>query len=83
MIVKFQTEYIVGVHQSLTLNCEAEGNPPPAYAWIPCDSEQVCNKNTLEISHVFNDVSYTCRVANVHGPDTKTAIVCKLHHSPA
>ena len=83
-IVKFQTEYAVGVQQSATLNCEAEGNPPPTYTWIPCnDPEQLCNKETLDISQVPNDASYTCRVANVHGPDTKTAIICKFHWSPS
>ena len=41
---------MVGLQQSLTLNCEAEGNPPPTYTWTPCDPEQVCNKNTLQIS---------------------------------
>ncbi|XP_066024350.1 igLON family member 5-like, partial [Pocillopora verrucosa] len=74
-IVNFQNEYFVVVQQSVTLNCGAEGNPPPTYTWIPCDPEQVCNKKTLDISQVLNDASYTCRVANVHGPDTKTAIV--------
>ena len=82
-IVNFQTEYVVGVQQSVTLNCQAEGNPPPTYTWIPCNNpEQLCNKETLDISQVLNDASYTCRVANVHGHDTKTAIVCKLHCSP-
>ena len=83
MIVKFQTEYIVGVQQSVTLNCDAEGKPPPTYNWIPCDPEQVCYKKTLDISQVLNDASSTCRVANVHGSDTKTAIVCKFHCSSA
>ena len=78
-IVKFQPEYIVGAHQSLTLNCEAEGNPPPTYTWTPCDPEQVCDKNTLDILQVLDDTNYTCRVANVHGPDSKTADVCKSH----
>ena len=82
-IVNFQTEYFVVVQQSVTLNCGAEGNPPPTYTWIPCDPEQVCNKKTLDISQVLNDASYTCRVANVHGPDTKTAIVCKFYCSSA
>ena len=83
-IVKFQTEYIVYVQQSLTLNCQAEGNPPLTYTWIPCnDPEQLCNNNSLDISQVLNDASYICRVANLHGHDTKTAIVCKLHCSSA
>ena len=79
-IVKFQPEYIVGVQQSVTLNCEAEGNPPPTYTWTPCnDPEQVCDRNTLDISQVFNDTSNTCRVANVYGDDSKTANICKSH----
>ena len=84
MVVNFQTEYVVGLQQSVTLNCQAEGNPPPTYTWIPCnDPEQLCNNNSLDISQVLNDASYTCRVANLHGHDTKTAIVCKLHCSSA
>ena len=78
-IVRFQPEYIVVVQQSITLSCEAEGNPPPTYNWTPCDPEQVCNKNTLQISHVLNDASYTCRVANLYGDDSKTVNVCKSH----
>ena len=78
-IVKFKTEYFVGVQQSVTLKCEAEGNPPPSYTWIPCDSGQVCDKNTLHISQVLNGANYTCRVANVFGLDSETADVCKSH----
>ncbi|CAH3161370.1 unnamed protein product [Pocillopora meandrina] len=74
-IVKFQTDYFVGVQKSVTLNCEAEGNPPPTFTWIPCDSDQVCDKNTLHTSQVFNDANYTCRVANALGVDSKTANV--------
>ena len=71
--------YFVVVQQSLTLNCGAEGNPPPTYHWTPCnDSEQVCDKNTLDISQVCEDANYTCKVANALGNDTKTANVCKL-----
>ena len=70
---------MVGVQQSLTLNCEAEGNPPPTYTWTPCDPEQVCDKNTLHISQVFNDANFTLRVANVYGDASKTASVCKSH----
>ena len=78
-IDKFQTDYFVGVQQSVTLNCEAEGNPPPTYTWIPCDSDQVCDKNTLHTSQVFNDANYICRVANALGVDSKTANICKSH----
>ena len=70
---------MVGVQQSLTLNCEAEGNPPPTYTWTPCDPEQVCDKNTLHISQVLSDANFTFRVANVYGDDSKTASVCKSH----
>ena len=79
-IVKLQPEYIVVVlQQNVTLNCEAEGNPPPTYIWTPCDPEQVCDKNTLHISQVLNDANYSCRVANVYADDFKTANVCKSH----
>ena len=75
----FQNEYIADLQQSVTFKCEAEGNPPPTYTWTPCDPEQVCNKNTLQISQVLNDANYTCRVANLYGDDSKTANVCKSH----
>ena len=78
-IVNFQTRYVVGVGQSLTLNCEAEGNSPPTYRWTPCnDLEQVCYSSSLHISQVCEDANYTCRVASGLGPDAKTANVCKL-----
>ena len=79
-ISNFQPENIVVVvRQSVTLNCDAEGNPPPTYTWTPCDSDKVCNKNTLHISQAVNDTNYTCRVANSRGVDSKTANVCKSH----
>ncbi|XP_066024439.1 fibroblast growth factor receptor 2-like isoform X2 [Pocillopora verrucosa] len=74
-IVKFKTEYFVDVQQSIALNCQAEGNPPPTYTWIPCDSEQGCDKNTLHISQVLNNANHTCRVANLLGNDERTASV--------
>ena len=79
-IVKFQAEDIVDLQQSVTLICEAEGNPPPTYTWTPCNEpEQVCNKNTIDISKVLNDANYTCRVDNPYGVDSKTAYFCKSH----
>lgn len=74
-----QTDYSVGLWKSVTLDCGAEGNPPPTYSWTPCnDSEQVCDKNTFHIPQVCQDVSYTCKVDNGLGNDTKTYNVCKL-----
>ena len=79
-IGNFQPEYIVVVvQQSVTLTCEAEGNPPPTYTWTPCVPEQVCNKNILHISQAVNDTNYTCKVANSRGLDSKAANVCKSH----
>ena len=69
----------MGVKQSVTLICEAEGNPPATYSWIPCDSEQSCDKNTLHISQVLNNANHTCKVANLLGNDERTASVCKSH----
>ena len=80
-IVNFTTEYLVGVGQSATLYCEAEGNPPSNYTWTPCNKfvkGKVCDKKTLVISQVCEDANYTCKVANELGFDSKTANVCKL-----
>lgn len=63
------------MHESATLHCKAEGNPPPTYTWTPCDTEQVCDKSTLVISKVLNDANYTCKVANEFGSDLKNASV--------
>ena len=77
--VTLETEVIVHVEKNATLSCKAEGNPPPTYTWTPCDPGKVCNKNTLDISPVLNDTSYTCRVTNVYGDESKTVNVCKSH----
>ncbi|XP_066024450.1 uncharacterized protein [Pocillopora verrucosa] len=77
-IVNFSTEYLAGVGQSVTLYCEAEGNPPSNYTWTPCNKfvkGQVCDKKTLVISQVCEDSNYTCKVVNGLGSDSKTANV--------
>ena len=42
---------MVGVQQSLTLNCEAEGNPPPTYTWTPIVTQ---NKFVTRILFIFH-----------------------------
>ncbi|KAJ7389507.1 Vascular cell adhesion [Desmophyllum pertusum] len=68
-IVKLASEYEVAVGQSVSLNCQAEGNPKPTYAWNPC--ERVCHESTLNIPGVVSDGIYTCKVTNGLESDTK------------
>ena len=77
-IFNFQSEHYVAVQQSVTLNCQAEGNPRPSYTWTPCYPGQVCDKSTLVISQVLDDGVYTCKVANDFSSDAKDTSVCKL-----
>ncbi|XP_066025263.1 uncharacterized protein [Pocillopora verrucosa] len=75
-IVNFQTQYEVDVGQSVTLNCKAEGNPPPTYRWTPCnDLRENCEKNSFRVLKVCEDANYTCKVANGIGFEAKTANV--------
>ena len=78
-IVKFVSEHEVAARQSVSLHCQAEGNPEPAYSWTPCDPQQsVCHESTLNISEVLSDVVYTCNVTNSLGSDARNASVGKL-----
>ncbi|CAH3161319.1 unnamed protein product [Pocillopora meandrina] len=71
-VVKLASEHHVAVQGSVSLHCEAEGNPPPAYTWFPCDSKtQACHESTLTVSNALNDAVYSCNVANVLGNDTR------------
>ncbi|KAJ7370510.1 Vascular cell adhesion, partial [Desmophyllum pertusum] len=68
-IVKLASEYEVAVGQSVSLRCQAEGNPKPTYTWTPCES--VCHESTLNIPGVLSDGVYTCKVANGLGSDRR------------
>ncbi|KAL9964688.1 hypothetical protein ACROYT_G028363 [Oculina patagonica] len=71
-IVKFESEYEVAEQQSVSLHCQAEGNPQPTYTWTPCDPQRnVCHESTLHISEVLNDGVFSCKVTNVLGTDTR------------
>ena len=75
-IVNFVQEYKVGVQQSVTLRCQAEGNPEPRFTWSPCSND--CNTGTLTIPEVLNDTVYTCTATNGEGSDSAETSVGKL-----
>ena len=71
-IAKLSSEYEVIVQQSVTLHCEAKGNPQPIYTWIPCDPERsVCHESRLHISQVLKDSVYLCKATNILGTDAR------------
>ena len=73
------SEHKVAVEQSVSLQCRAEGDPPPSYRWTPCEPPQsVCQDKVLNISKVLNDGVYVCTVTNVLGSDAGNISVCKL-----
>ena len=78
-IVKLESEHEVARQQSVSLDCQAEGNPQPAYSWTPCDpQESVCHESKLNISEVLSDIVYTCNVTNSLGDDARNTSVGKL-----
>ena len=83
-VVKLASEHHVAVQGSVRLHCKAEGNPPPAYTWFPCDSKtQACHESTLTVSNALNDAVYSCNVAIVLGNDTRKTKVGKFELSDA
>ena len=75
-IVNFVQEYKVAVQQSVTLRCQAEGYPEPAFTWSPCNND--CNTGTWTILQVLNDTIYTCTAINSEGSDSAETTVGKL-----
>ncbi|XP_020617971.1 lachesin-like isoform X2 [Orbicella faveolata] len=63
------TRQDVEVQESVSLECTAEGNPPPNYTWMPCN-ERVCHESKLVISEVLYDDVYVCTVTNSLGSDS-------------
>ncbi|KAL9964183.1 hypothetical protein ACROYT_G027778 [Oculina patagonica] len=72
-IVKLASKLKVSaVQQSVSLHCQAEGNPKPTYTWTPCDPrKRLCHESMLNISEVVDDDIFSCKVTNVLGSDTR------------
>ena len=79
-IVKLVSEHEVAAQQSVSLDCQAVGNPQPTYSWTPCDPQQsVCHENVLTVQTSYKSVyKFTCKVENNLGSDTKNAFLCTL-----
>ena len=79
-IVKLASEHEAASQLSLSLHCQAEGNPPPTYTWTPCDPQQiVCHKSVLIFQASSKSIyTFTCKVANTLGSDTRNTTLCKL-----
>ena len=79
-IIRLRSEHEVEAQQSVSLYCQAEGNPQPTYSWIPCDPQQsVCHESVVTVQ--TSDKSFymfTCKVANNLGSDIKNTSLCKL-----
>ena len=79
-IVKLEREHEVATQQSVSLDCQAEGNPQPAYSWTPCDPQQnVCHESVLTVQTSDKSVyMFNCKVANNLGSDARNTFLCKL-----
>lgn len=55
----------------VTLNCEAEGNPPPSFHWTRDGVNLMANTSNLSITQVMAGSVYTCTAHNYLGTPTK------------
>jgi len=71
-IVKLVSEHEVASQQSVSLDCQAEGNPQPSYNWTPCDPQHsLCQKSVLHFQASNKSIyMFTCKVENYLGSDT-------------
>ncbi|XP_040264776.1 hemicentin-1 isoform X1 [Bufo bufo] len=68
-------EYSVSVDESLTMLCEAYGNPEPEISWFkdgsPLSGQRIISNGALQIAFVQPDDAgqYTCEAENIAGYD--------------
>ncbi|XP_051797406.1 hemicentin-1 isoform X3 [Acanthochromis polyacanthus] len=55
----------------ITLNCPAEGNPPPVFRWTYDGMTMAESSNTLKVTHINASATYTCTASNYLGNTTK------------
>ncbi|XP_033827091.1 intercellular adhesion molecule 5 [Periophthalmus magnuspinnatus] len=61
-------------NESITLMCDAMGNPPPDYTWLKNDLI-IANTTYLYITQVNEKTNYSCNASNDIGFDIQTFVV--------
>ncbi|XP_074553255.1 uncharacterized protein LOC141809915 [Halichoeres trimaculatus] len=67
-----ETYYFLKKGVNTTLNCEAEGNPPPVFNWTRDGVSLLEKTNHLNITRVDDDAIYNCTAYNHLGSITKS-----------
>ncbi|XP_028267512.1 angiopoietin-related protein 6 isoform X2 [Parambassis ranga] len=70
-ILKHNENISVLEGDGVTLNCDAEGNPPPVLHWTHDGVNLLENTSSLEIAYVNTSTTYTCTASNHLGSTTK------------
>lgn len=63
--------HIASKDDDITLNCEAEGNPPPVFHWSNDRMTISESSSSLNITRVNVSTTYTCTASNYLGNTTK------------
>uniref|UniRef100_A0A3P8SRL1 Ig-like domain-containing protein n=1 Tax=Amphiprion percula TaxID=161767 RepID=A0A3P8SRL1_AMPPE len=73
---KKDIDYIVASQDGeITLECKAEGNPPPVFRWTYNGMTMSESSNTLNVTRVDASATYTCTASNYLGKTTKQIFV--------
>ncbi|XP_056256423.1 intercellular adhesion molecule 5 isoform X2 [Seriola aureovittata] len=74
--------HIVEEDNNVTLDCEAEGHPPPHFQWTRDGVNMMEYTDKLIITQVNTNTIYTCIAANDLGRITKTIHVNAMRYPP-